>query len=54
MNKNNLFRMLIFSISYYPFYILVSNTKTIVKIGAIFGILIILIIGYLPFKNERK
>ena len=54
MNKNNLLRILIFSISYYPFYILISNPKDIVKIGAIFGILIVLLIGYLPFKDEKK
>ncbi len=54
MNKNNLIKVIVFTLSYIPFYVLITNQKTIVKVGAFIGILIILLIGYLPLKDEKK
>jgi hypothetical protein len=51
--KNRIVRLFTFAISYYPFYILISTDKWIMKIGSAFGIVVILSIALIPFKDEK-
>lgn len=51
--KNRIIRLFTFIISYYPFYIFFTTDKLIVKIGSFFGILLILAIAIIPFKDEK-